>query len=122
VVSDVIDIARNVLSGAPVRISMSFYNHEREIPLQSFEDVTTRYYLRFTVIEKPKVLAPLAGILGDHGISIASVVQKESPSAERVCVIILTHPARENNLQSAVKEIERLDVVKEKTQIIRIEE
>jgi homoserine dehydrogenase len=122
VVGDLIDVARNLKSGAPLRISMEFYNHHREIRLQPFAEVTTRYYLRFTVMERPKVLAPIAAILGDHGISIASVVQRESHSAETVPVIITTHPARESNLQGAIAEIGELPVVKEKTQIIRIEE
>jgi homoserine dehydrogenase len=122
VVGDLIDVARNLQSGAPLRISMEFYSHHREIRLQPFAEVTTRHYLRFTVMERPKVLAPIAAILGDHGISIASVVQRERQSAETVPVIITTHPARESNLQGAIAEIGELPVVKEKTQIVRIEE
>jgi homoserine dehydrogenase len=122
VVGDVIDVVRNLKSGAPQRISMAYYNVHNEIKLQPFDEITTRYYLRFTVLDKPKVLAPLAAILGDHGISIASVLQRESRSEETVPVVMVTHPARERDLQAAVSEIQKLEVVKEKAQIIRIEE
>jgi homoserine dehydrogenase len=122
VVSDVIDVVRNLESDTPLRISMGFYSRGNEIPLQALDEITTRYYLRFTVVERPKVLAPIAAILGDHGISIASVVQKERQSAETVSVVILTYPALDSNLQRAIAEIEDLDAVRKKTQVIRIEE
>jgi len=84
--------------------------------------ITTRYYLRFTVLDRLKVLAPIASILGEHSISIASVMQQEGHRDDRVPVIILTHPAREADLQNAVAEIQKMEFVKAQTRIIRIEE
>ncbi len=121
VVADVIDLARNLRSGAPQRIPMGFYNRRNELRLMPIDDVVTRYYLRFTVVDRPKVLAAISSVLGDHGISIASVVQRESESNETVAVIMITHPARERDLRRAIAEIQKLEVVKEKAQVIRIE-
>jgi homoserine dehydrogenase len=122
VISDVIDVARNIVNEAPQRISMDYYSHDREIRLRSLAHVTTRYYLRFTVVDKPKVLAAIATLLGEQSISIASVIQHEHHALDRVPVIILTHPALEDNLQKAIRQIEAQDFVTDTTQIIRIED
>ncbi len=122
VVSDIIDVARNVAEGAPVRIPMGFYVRSREMPLQSIDDIVVRYYLRFTVIDKPSVLAEITSALGENDISIASVIQHERHAGDRVPVVISTHPARESDLQRAIAAIERMDFVKASTQIIRIED
>jgi homoserine dehydrogenase len=122
VISDVIDVARNIEGGMPKRISMEFYSRNREIKLKSLDELETRYYLRFTVREQPRVLAPISAALGDEGISIASVLQKEGASNDRVPVIILTHRAREKGLRKAIGKIETMDFIKDKTQVIRIEE
>lgn len=122
VISDIVDVARNIQNSAPRRIPMDFFNRKNTIALKPIFEIESRYYLRFTVIDRPKVLAPIASVLGEHAISIASVIQREGYSGARVPVIILTHPAREEHLQKAVKEIEKMEFVKSKTQIIRIEE
>jgi homoserine dehydrogenase len=79
-----------------------------------------RYYLCFWVVDKPKVLAAIAAVLGDYQISIASVMQKEGGAENSVPVIILTHKAVEKNLQTAIREIEKLDFIRKKTHVIRI--
>jgi homoserine dehydrogenase len=122
VVSDVVDVVRNVAGRTPQRIPMGFYSHAGEIALQPLMKVRSRYYLRFTVVERPKVLASIAAILGDHAISIASVIQHEGVSPESVPVVMLTHPALESNLRTAIAEIEKLDIARETTQVIRIEQ
>ncbi len=122
VVGDVIDVARNINGSSPKRIPMSFYSGDNRIPLKSSSTVVSRYYLRFTVTDRPSVLALIASALGEKNISIASVVQKESHSSEHCPVVILTHPARESDLRVAVETIEKMDYIQSKTQIIRIEE
>jgi len=77
------------------------------------EKLTSRYYVRVTVLDKPGVFAQLARILGDHGISISSVLQKELPEGDHstgVPVVITTHTANEGNLRGALAEIDALDV------------
>jgi homoserine dehydrogenase len=122
VVGDIIDVARNIAGGSPKRVPMNFYSVQNELPIQPIATITTRYYLRFSVVDKPKVLAAITSVLGEQGISIASVMQKEGYQDDFVPVIILTHEATEASLQKAVAAIEKTDFVKRKTQIIRIEE
>jgi len=122
VVSDIVDVARNILSGTPMRISMGYYSHANALPLRPLDSLETRYYLRFSVLDRPGVLAQIADAFGRHGISIASVTQKETGRADRIPVIFLTHRANERNLRTAVAEIEKQDFVQAKTQVIRIED
>lgn len=122
VVGDIIDVARNIAGGSPKRVPMNFYSVQNELSIQPITTITTRYYLRFSVVDKPKVLATISSVLGEQGISIASVMQKEGYQDDFVPVIILTHEATESSLQKAIATIEKTDIVKRKTQIIRIEE
>ena len=83
-------------------------------------DTIVRYYFRFTVVDRPGVLAQIAGILGEHDISILSVIQKESGSAS-VPLVIMTHAAREAQVSAALGSIELLEVVRDKTVMLRVE-
>ena len=85
------------------------------------DNVETRYYLRCSVIDKPGVLAKIAGILGRFHISIATVHQKERRAARIVPVVMMTHEAREANVRKALAVIDRLGAVKSKTVAIRTE-
>jgi homoserine dehydrogenase len=123
VVSDIIDVARNIAGCSPVRIPMEWYRTERTIKVKPVETIVTRYYLRFTVLDKPGVLASIASIMSSEGISIASVMQKEMQAETRtVPVIFLTHNASERCIRAALALIERMEYIKGKTQVIRIEE
>ncbi len=122
VVSDVVDAARNIIGTTPVRIPMQYYSTSRSIQVKPIYTVTSRYCLRFTVMDRPGVLASLAGYLGKEGISLASVMQKEGFSKKGVPVIILTHAATEKNLRTALTHIEAMDYIKDRTQVIRIED
>jgi homoserine dehydrogenase len=120
VVSDIVDVARNIVSGQPLRISMDYYAHDKALALKRLDHVHSRYYLRFSVVDRPGVLAAIAASLGKQGISIASVMQKESHESDFVPVIFLTHSAVEKALRAAVAEVEEMDFVRQKTQVIRI--
>ncbi len=122
VVGDIIDVARNLSGSSPKRIPMNFYAGDKRITLRPSGAGISRYYLRFTVADRPGVLALIASALGEKNISIASVVQKEGHSSEYCPVVILTHPAEEKNLRDAVGVIEKMDYIRHETQIIRIEE
>ena len=122
VVSDIIDIARNMLSSNTKRIPMDFYTKHNTICLKPMGDVLSRYYLRFSVVDQPGVLAALCTILGKRNISIASVIQKEEHPEAFAQVIMLTHISMESDVQKAIEEIERLTYIKLKTQCIRIED
>jgi homoserine dehydrogenase len=122
VISDVIDATRNMAVDSPPRIRMNFYTKSNILPVKSIHELVGRYYLRFSVVDKPKVLGPITMILGNYSISIASAIQEEQRVGDIVPFIIITHEAKEENIQNAIVEIEKMEVVKKKTQIIRIEE
>lgn len=122
VVSDIIDVAKNISGGTPIRIPMSYYTKNHVTEVKNIESICSRYYLRFTVEDKPRVLASIASDLGNQGISIASVMQKEGHSDNSVPVIILTHQASEQGIQAALSKIEKTDYIRDKTQLIRIED
>lgn len=120
VISDVIDIARNIRAGCARRLpSISEEFSQRE--LVAMDDIECRYYFRFNVIDRPGVLAKISKILGDHGISISAVMQKERHAEDAVPVLIMSHRAQEASVRKALEIIDKLDVVKDKTVMIRIE-
>jgi homoserine dehydrogenase len=73
-----------------------------------------------TALDKPGVLSTISGILGNHDISIESVIQKGRGHKEAVPLVILTHEAVEAAVHQAVAEIDALDIVTDKTVKIRI--
>jgi homoserine dehydrogenase len=86
------------------------------------EDKYTSYchYFRFTVEDRPGVLAILAGIMGERNISIAQVVQRQERDGKYVPVVFLTHKAQLKNVKDAIEEIDRLSFVHPKTKHYRI--
>lgn len=88
------------------------------------DDIVTNYYFRFSAVDRPGVLSKISGVLGENNISIASVIQKErkQDDAGSVPIVMMTHESKEKNVQKALKEIDRLDIVRGKTILIRIED
>ncbi len=126
VVSDLIDIARNILHGTGRRVPHLAYLPEGRIPLpiKPMEEIWSCYYLRFTVEDRPGVLSKISGVLGRHHISIASVIQrdrKEDGARGGVPLVMMTHRAREKDIQAALGKINRTDSVFEPTVLIRVE-
>jgi len=124
VVADIIDAEKSILGETQSRVSRAWLaDSKAEISLCPIDDVETRYYVRLVVQDRPGVLAQISNILGEHHISIASVIQKERHEVdETASLVIVTHKASEKNMQFAMKEIETLSVVKGASQLIRIEE
>lgn len=120
VVSDVIAIGQAIASGRKVPSAM---RQARPKTVRPISELRTRYYLRISLADKPGVLAQIAGILGDRGISIASVIQKETDETNQTAVIVLmTHIAREDSMQSALSDMRKLPAVKRISNVIRVEE
>lgn len=119
VVSDIIGIARQVSCCGRGQGAIAFKKDVRDI--KNIDEVNTRYYIRFSAIDRPGVLAKIAGILGKHNISIATVAQKEKNAAKVVPIVMMTHDALEIDLAKALKEIDNLNVIKRKTVRIRVE-
>jgi homoserine dehydrogenase len=124
VFSDIIDCARNVLHGISGRVPLRSINETgmKDIRLIPMDDIETKYYFRFSVLDRPGVLSKISGILGRHNISLATVIQKAREEAGPVPIVMTTYKAREKDVRQALKKIDRLDVVKDKTVIIRIED
>ena len=89
--------------------------------LKPIDEIVSEYYLRFSVQDKPGILSKLSGILGNHSISIASVIQKGRNQSVSVPLVFMTHKARERDVQKAVEEINKLNVVTGKSILIRVE-
>lgn len=121
VLADVADVARRLAAG--VRSDLPVFPEGGPAPrLAPPESVEARYYLRLSLLDKPGVLARVAQVLGQHNISIASMIQKEQSRNEHVPVIILTHTAAEEHFKVALAEIDRLEVVGAQTVRLRIED
>ncbi len=124
VIGDIVDIARNLLMNASGRVPLMSYqmNHVKQVPVMPIRDITTHYYFRFSAQDKPGVLSTISGILGKHGISLKSVNQKGRKTEGSVPVVMLSHLAREEDVQNALAEIRVLDVVSRAPMLIRIED
>jgi homoserine dehydrogenase len=119
VVSDIIKIAQNINRGKTDIQRLPFASGRTVKPM---DEIETRYYMRMDVADKAGVLAQISKVLGDHAISISSVIQKETdPSTQIAEIVIMTHPAKEKAVQQALKKAECLAVVKEITNFIRVE-
>jgi homoserine dehydrogenase len=120
VVSDIADIARNIQKHAIGRVP-TVPRVFTDIRIKKIDDVVSRYYFRFSALDRPGVLSKISGILGNYNISIASVIQKGRMVGEAVPLVVLTHEAKEKDVRRALEEIDRLPVVMGKTVFIRVE-
>ncbi len=124
VVGDIVDIARNLLAGTESRIPLLSYQMDRirKIPVRRIDEIFIHYYFRFSALDRPGVLSKISGILGNNEISIKSVQQKGRKTNGAVPIVMLTHLAREADVQKALTEILNLDVVSDRPVLIRIED
>ncbi|MDR0843227.1 MAG: homoserine dehydrogenase [Acidobacteriota bacterium] len=119
--ADIVEIARRIGAGqAATAQDLPVLGH-RPLPLKPMADVRSSYYLRVSAMDLPAVLAQVAGILGKHEISIASVIQKTRQRTKAVPVVIVTHEAQEGGMQKALAEIDALPVITAPTLMIRVE-
>jgi homoserine dehydrogenase len=124
VVSDLVELGRNVLTRASGRRVplLSFQESAFEkVPLKKMDDVVMPFYMRFSALDRPRVLSKISGILGKNEISISAVIQKGRQVNGAVPVVMMTHEAKEKNVHRALKEIDRLGVILGKTMFIRVE-
>ena len=123
VMGDVISVARDILRKSILRTPSLGCAQSAlgDLPVRPMAELVGQYYLRFGVLDRPGVLAQIAGILGNHDISIASMLQPERQVSGAVPIVIMTHDAGEANIRSALEEIDQLELVREKSLFIRIE-
>ena len=116
VVSDFVDLAKSYGENRSGDSRVT-----RTLKIKNISSILSRYYLRFHVIDKPGILSKIANLLGRHQISISDVIQKERKAGSVVPLILLTHDAPEKELRTALAEIDRLHVIRGRSQVIRIE-
>jgi homoserine dehydrogenase len=123
VAADVVDIARNIISSSINRVPPLSYlpQHFTAPSITPMGELTCPYYFRVTVLDEPGVLSAISGILGKHGISIRSVIQKGEKPGKPVHVVLRAHMALESSVQNAVAEIDALDFCTEPTVTIRLQ-
>jgi homoserine dehydrogenase len=120
VVSDIIDLSRNIVSGSPGRVPLP--PEKPLVTLRPHDEVRCGYYLRFSVRDEPGVLARTASRLADRNISIAAVQQREqNDQGKPVPLVIVTHEAREADVSAAILDIDRQPGTIAPTRLIRIE-
>jgi homoserine dehydrogenase len=116
VVSDLIHAATHGIHSHP-----TFINEVQPPKTITFsEDWESEYFIRMAAIDAPGVLSQVAGCFGRHGVSIASMMQKESMENGRVPLIFITHKAREQAMLSAIRELD--PAIVECQSMIRVEE
>jgi len=122
VVADMIDTAVG-RTGITFRTLNLWSQGAARVQTLDHKQLGGRYYLRFTVEDRPGVLAEIAGVLGRHQISIASVIQHEpvgDGAGRTVPLVIMTYQAKEGAAQAAMAEIDRLGCVREKSVRLRV--
>ncbi len=124
VVADLVDVVRALTSDPENRVPHLAFQPGTlsDIPVLSMDEVSTAYYLRIHVQDRPGVLAQVTQIFAHHTISIEAIIQKEPQAdAASVPIVILTHEVNEQNMNQAIVEIERLEAVTGKVMRIRLE-
>lgn len=124
VIADLIAAVRDRAVGAAVRVAPWGVPQAtlRKLKMQPMADLESEYYVRCMALDRPGVLARIAGILGRFDISIAAVIQRDRRAGTTVPVVIRTHRARERNVARALRAIDGLDTVRGRPVSIRIEE
>jgi len=124
IVGDVMAIARNLTAGIGRRSAPLGYldNRLKNLEIKPMGEIVGKYYLRFSAVDKPGVLARIAGVLGACNISIESMIQSARMDGETVPIVIMTHEALERDISRALEEIDSFDVIREKSRLIRIED
>jgi len=119
VVADLVDVAIAKKSGAAGNMTRAIRLGDRK--LSPMSDVETRYYVRFSVYDRPGVLAKITGALGERGVSIEQLVQQGRGSEDvPVDVVMLTHEAKESAMQGALEAIGKSDYVARPPRMIRV--
>jgi len=124
VVADLVDVARTLTVDPENRVPHLAFQPDSlsDLPILPVEDIETAYYLRMCAADRPGVLADITRIIGDRGISIEAVIQKEPlEDQQQVPIIMLTRGVREKQMNNAIQQIEALDAIQGQVTRIRLE-
>ena len=124
VVADIVDVVRTLTTDPNNRVPHLAFQADAlsDLPILDIGQTEPAYYLRMQASDKPGVLADVTRILGDLGISIEAIIQKEPAEGEQeVPIIMLTHRVAEQNMNQAIDKLEALDSISGKVTRIRLE-
>ena len=120
VMGDVLEVARHMTLGIPPVVGCTCTDN---LPIVPMEQLSTKYYIRFSVADRSGVLAAMAGVFAKHGVSVRSVVQRGSAQHETVNLSYVTHTASEASVRRVLEEIGGLeDVLRAEPSVIRVED
>jgi homoserine dehydrogenase len=121
VLADVVDAARGSARQTFTKLQF-FQNPRADLPVIPMSKTRSRYYVRFRVADQPGAMGRIATVLGAHGVSIASVLQKEPHEGGDVPIVMLTHNTIEERFRAALAEIEELTFVRKPSCFFRVED
>ncbi|MDH5649335.1 MAG: homoserine dehydrogenase, partial [Gammaproteobacteria bacterium] len=124
VVADIVDVVRTLTADPNNRVPHLAFQPDalEDLPILPIEEVETSYYLRMQAKDKPGVLADVTRLLGDRGISIEAMLQKEPEEGEDTAsIIMLTQRVVEKDMNTAIQKIEGLETIVGKVTRIRLE-
>ncbi|SFX29423.1 homoserine dehydrogenase [Marinospirillum alkaliphilum] len=122
VIADLVDVARAMGSDQESRVPyLAFAEQADDLPVLPMEDIETAYYLRLLAVDRPGVLARVATILSEQGISIEAIIQKDVSEGELVPIILLTHRTREAAMNEVIRQLESLSDIAGGVMRIRVE-
>ena len=117
VVGDLVEVSSNIIQNINARIGCTCFD---EKPVLSINDLEVEFYIRMNVIDRPGVLAGIAGVFGNNSVSIATVLQKTSKQGKAE-LILITHKVMEQNLRNALSLLDGMSIVHEINNVIRLE-
>lgn len=119
IMADVLDAARSIAQGGRPYP----WRYTSNVPVKPIEDLVSRCYIRVEVSDRPGVLAGIGRAFGDNGVSIASVIQKETDEeAQTAEIVIMTHAAVEASVQASIQQVESLEEVRQVGNFLRVED
>lgn len=118
VVSDIIEIAKNLQTNSVGKFGCTCYNKKTICPL---DETVSSYYIRLLVDDKPGVLGAVATAFGDAGVSLNSVAQTNSTIEGHAELVVVTHKVKHKNILVAQESLKKLAAVDEISSVMRVE-
>lgn len=119
VIADILEAAERIIQRTT---RSSERRHTVNHVLQPIAALVSRYYIRLEVADRPGVFAEIARCFGDRKVSIASAIQQEAnPDVSTAEIVIMTHPALEEDVQASIRDVRALGVVAEVGSLLRVE-
>lgn len=118
IVGDVFEVALNISLNKVGSAACSCFESKK---VKAIDEVTSRYYMRLEAADRPGVLAKISQVFGEDGVSIESVIQKNT-RGDGAELVFGFHMVKEKNFRESLRKIERLDVVNKICNVIRVEE